>query len=362
MPKVFIKPVWWVVLLLAAELAPSLGQTNPACVVCGTSPLSGQVWKHRWGLVCADCIGLDARCSLCGLPVKQGFARTADGRLICSFDASNAVLTVTEAARVFAETAQELERLTDRALSLASTNITVQLFDVDYWSRSADGIAPAEQRQIGFAHSRRVNGEWAHLVGLLSGRPKTEIQAACAHEFTHLWINENKAGARLIEKDTTEAICELAAYKLMGARHDSAQQEAIQKNTYTHGLIEILIEAETRGGLETILDWVKTGTGAKFDIGTMYQFRADAAAAAARIIQVPRTNPAPDRLVLRGLFGPPQRRQAMINDRTFLRNDEKTVRVGNQSIPVRCLEIRDQSVIVRIEGAPTTLELTIGNP
>ena len=362
MPKVFIKPVWWVVLLLAAELAPSLGQTNPACVVCGTSPLSGQVWKHRWGLVCADCIGLDARCSLCGLPVKQGFARTADGRLICSFDASNAVLTVTEAARVFAETAQELERLTDRALSLASTNITVQLFDVDYWSRSADGIAPAEQRQIGFAHSRRVNGEWAHLVGLLSGRPKTEIQAACAHEFTHLWINENKAGARLIEKDTAEAICELAAYKLMGARHDSAQQEAIQKNTYTHGLIEILIEAETRGGLETVLDWVKTGTGAKFDIGTMYQFRADAAAAAARIIQVPRTNPAPDRLVLRGLFGTPQRRQAMINDRTFLRNDEKTVRVGNQSIPVRCLEIRDQSVIVRIEGAPTTLELTIGNP
>jgi hypothetical protein len=357
-----MKPVWWIsLLLMIAWPGGAGGQTNLDCIVCGKNLLQTYVQQHRWGLVCAECSQLETRCSLCGLPIKVASARTADGRLICRFDLPNVVLAAGEAQEMFKEIQEELERLTSGSLHLRSTNITVQLFDVDYWSRSGIDSGPVEQRQVGFAMSRPVNGEFIHLVGLLSGRPKTEVKAACAHEFTHLWIQENTAKSRQLEKDTVEALCELVAYKYVGWHHDSALEEFIRINPYTHGMILILIDAEMRGGLDTILDWVKTGTGAKFTPEALALFRSEAAASAARIIAVPRASAVPSTLILRGISGSVLQREALINDRTFHRNEEKNVRVGPQIVRVRCLDIGDQAVIVRVEDAPIPTTLTIGH-
>ena len=79
-------------------------QTNLTCIICGKGPLVGKVWVHKRGHICDECYQLETRCSLCGLPVREGFAKTTDGRIICQFDLPNTVLSVEEARRIFNET------------------------------------------------------------------------------------------------------------------------------------------------------------------------------------------------------------------------------------------------------------------
>ena len=58
-----------------------------------------------------------------------------------------------------------------------------------------------------------------------------------------------------------------------------------------------------------------------------------------------------DKLRVTGMSGFKGHRQAVINKRTFEVGDEQEVQVGNTTIKVRCVEIRDGSVIVSVAGA-----------
>ena len=55
-----------------------------------------------------------------------------------------------------------------------------------------------------------------------------------------------------------------------------------------------------------------------------------------------------DGLELKGLSGAEPHRLAIINNRTFATGEEHPVRVHDQRIPVKCLEIRDNSVVVKV--------------
>src|SRR6516162_3000135 len=93
----------FIFVFLAAALISSAEETNYVCVVCGKGPLYGHVWLHPRGPVCDDCYKLEHRCSLCGLPVRDGdgSVKTGDGRFICRFDRTNAVLDVAAARDIF---------------------------------------------------------------------------------------------------------------------------------------------------------------------------------------------------------------------------------------------------------------------
>lgn len=58
----------------------------------------------------------------------------------------------------------------------------------------------------------------------------------------------------------------------------------------------------------------------------------------------------PSKLTLNGLSGSRQNRLAIINHRTFSVGEEAEVRVDGQPVKVRCLEIRDKSVVVTVNG------------
>ena len=62
-------------------------------------------------------------------------------------------------------------------------------------------------------------------------------------------------------------------------------------------------------------------------------------------------------LSLKGISGTVGKRLAIINNRTFEVGEEIILRVANQSFKVRCVEIRDKSVIISINNVSKELFL-----
>jgi hypothetical protein len=67
-------------------------------------------------------------------------------------------------------------------------------------------------------------------------------------------------------------------------------------------------------------------------------------------------------LVLKGVSVGKERRLALINNATFAPGEKAVVRVNNQAVMVQCLEIRDDAVLVCLEGGKEvrTLQLRKG--
>jgi len=344
-----------ILFLFATAFNLSAEPTNYFCVVCGQGPLIGRIWMSKWGAVCDDCYQLENRCSLCGLPIRagDGSVKTGDGRFICKFDKPNAVLDAAEAKEVFTDARRELVELFGRGFALNFPDVTVSLFDVDYWSEMgrSDGL-----HKFGFASTRRTpKGDCTHEVVLLSGRLRNEIAATAAHEYTHLWINENCPPDRAPDTDTVEGICELSAYKLMEARAQPEQMQKILANPYTHGVIHQLVALEKENGMGFVLNGVKNGTLPGREI-------------AARLVPVKRpvivaTNlppPLPESLKLGGLLLDGENRRAIISGVSFAVGETHDVPLQNRIVSVRCREIRRGEVVLEVDGVSDPVVLKIG--
>ena len=349
-----MRPFALIIFLFAAVFNLS-AETNYFCVVCGQGPLTGRIWLSKWGAVCNDCYQLENHCSICGLPIGKNFTKTGDGRFICKFDQPNVVLDAAGARAVFADARRELVGLFGRGFALNFPDVTVNLFDVDYWSEKGreDGL-----HKFGFSHTRQSRaGDCTHEVVMLSGRLRTELAATAAHEYTHLWINENRPAGRVIAGDTIEAICELSAYKLMEARSQPAQQQQILDNPYTHGAIKKLVALEKQNGIGYLLNWVKNGTTATLET------EAAARTAPVKKTALTFTNvapPLPAALKLGGLLLEGQLRRAIISGVSFAAGETKTVKLQNRTVQIRCREIQADKVVLEVDGRTELLTLKIG--
>ena len=339
----------FILFLFAASLvAAAAGPTNYFCVVCGQGPLTGRIWLSKWGAVCNDCYQLENHCSICGLPIGKDFVKTGDGRFICKFDQPNTVLDAAGARAVFANARRELVGRFGRGFALNFPDVTVNLFDVDYWSEKGhtDGL-----HKFGFSSTRKTaKGECTHEVVMLSGRLRTELAATAAHEYTHLWINENCPANHAMDSDTTEAICELSAYLLMGAERQPEMQRKILENPYTHGKIKTLVALAESRGVTAILDWVKNGETASLDAPVAANWKP-AGAATGRKIQLPAG------LRFTGFFTLGTNAVAIINGLGFAPGERRSLRLRNGAALVVCREIRAGKVLVESNGVPAVLEL-----
>jgi len=333
-------------------------ETNYFCVVCGKGPLYGRIWMSQWGPVCDDCNQIQDRCSICGLPIRpgDGSVRTGDGRFICKFDKANAVLDTGEARTLFAEVRHDLVGMFGSGFALNYPDVMVNLFDVDYWSKMgrSDGL-----HKFGFASTRRASsGDYTHEVVLLSGRPEDELAATAAHEYTHLWINENRPAGHVIAGDTIEAICELSAYKLMESRSLPERMQKILDNPYTHGEITNLVALAGEKGIGYILDWVKNGTTA-----TLEEHAAAPVVPAEAQDNVSANTlppPAPETLKLNGLLLDGQNRRALINGLSFAEGETKSVSLQTRTVRVRCRQILRDEVVLEVDGLSRPFDLKIG--
>jgi len=261
-----------------------------------------------------------------------------------------------EAREVFDDARRELVGLYGPGFALNTPEVTVRLFDVDYWSENGrpDGL-----HKFGFASTRRTaDGTCTHEVVLLSGRLNNEIAATAAHEYTHLWINENRPPGHAMDSDTTEAICELSGYKLMEARSQTAQMQKILANPYTHGEILKLVEIEKENGIGYILNWVRNGTSPTLEPGP--------AAAALDMplwtrsltsTNVPRL--LPEKLQLDGLLLNGTNRRAIIGDVSFAAGEVRPVKLRDRTVQVRCREIHTNEVLIDVDTPVNSLTLKI---
>lgn len=64
-------------------------------------------------------------------------------------------------------------------------------------------------------------------------------------------------------------------------------------------------------------------------------------------------------LVLKNVSGTKDRRFALLNNQTFAAGDSAKVKLHDGSVSVRCLEIRDDSVLVAIDGQPGQREIKL---
>lgn len=339
-------------LFLATLVSAPAASTNYFCIVCGKGPLR-HAWLHPRGPICDDCEQLPDRCSICFLPVKDGdgHIKTGDGRFICKFDRPNVVLTLDQAQELFEQTRADVVDLYGPAFVLKYPEVTVNLFDVDYWSEKgqANGL-----HKYGFASTRSAgNGVRTHEVVMLSGRTREEMTAVAAHEYTHLWINENCPPGHHIDGDTVEAICELTAYLLMEKKQNPEQQQRILENPYTNGKIKDLIAVEHEGGTDYVLNWVRQGTAETFDADARLAPLPTPAVAAPRFA-APR--PLPTGLKFSGIISFGAGQMAVINGEEFASGDKKTLKLRNHSVNVRCLEIHAEKIAVNVDGRSLTLE------
>jgi hypothetical protein len=63
------------------------------------------------------------------------------------------------------------------------------------------------------------------------------------------------------------------------------------------------------------------------------------------------------KIKLGGISGTPDHRLALINNKTFEKGDQSTVKIGETLVMVHCLEILESSVVISIEGLDGTREL-----
>jgi hypothetical protein len=183
------------------------------------------------------------------------------------------------------------------------------------------------------------------------------MAATAAHEYTHLWINENRPAGHVIDGDTTEAICELSAYKLMEARSLPERMQKILDNPYTHGEIKNLVALEKAKGIGYILNWVKNGTTATLEAS------ATPRAAVAKTPDSASTNappPLPETLKLSGLLLDGQSRHAIINGLSFAEGETKGVSLQTRTVRVQCREIRRDEVVLEVDGISGPFALRIG--
>jgi len=362
---------WWVA-LVSVLFIQAAAHAADLCDIC-SAPLTNTFYsvtdrlREEKRMVCPDCIKLSTRCFICGLPVKTNFVSLADGRLLCSRDAETAVLDDERVRDVCRRTRDELGRLLSRFVSFPEKNVKIVAVDrleLEQLFKQAgrDHDCP---NILGRLETRSNRFGLDHTLSVLSGLPLAELKATCAHEFGHVWLNENLTPKRreALGHDANEAFCELLAYKLMDAQNEETEKKLIQRNNYTRGQIRLFIEAQDRYGFNDILDWVQYGTDNELSEEEPSRVRRVELPRYTKIVAIPVTaaepHAYPPGLVLKGLFWSPTHSQALINGRTFEVNEEGKVPMGTSNVTIRCLSIEEHAVRIRLADSGEERQLQL---
>ena len=362
-----MKPAIGIVTFLLILILWATAAVHDPCVVCQKN-ISERVYlfsnpysveKQR---VCGACAQLGTVCATCGLPVRSGFTKLPDGRLLCANDAKEGVLTQDALDEIYREVKRDLFRMLAGNV-LPDRNVAVELAGRnDLERRVRTQRFPHDKNvTLGVTETHGKTGQFEHRIYILSGLRKSRVAAVCAHEYTHAWLHENVVAGRKLDSDTIEGFCELVAFKLVTDRNDAAEKKIILANSYTSGQIHSLVKAEDRYRFPEIVKWMKDGVDDKVDLGDTARVlvRKNDDDPVQVAWQPVKPTAVPDTLVLRGISGTPQRRFALVNDTTLEKGEQAKVRVGSTNVVVRCVEISDASVVLSVAGASEPTQLLL---
>lgn len=349
-------------------------RADTGCAICG-GPFGTEVYLLEDKVtgtkkqVCYNCTMTSPRCFTCGLPVHGNFTEIGDGRVMCERDAKNAVLDDEEAKRIGHDAKDNLDRLFSRFLVFPDTNVTMQLADRPHLEQLFKVIGNDYEcpNVLGCMQTSTNHGRVEHEIRILSGLPLDGFKATFAHEYSHVWLNENLSDARKqkLNNDSVEGFCELISFMLMELENAEPQKKLILLNAYTRGQVQLFIEAKNRYGLEDVIDWMKGGADALLNANDLGRIRTieptggSIPSVSVASIYSPPAPQVPDTLVLRGIVWSKKHPLALINDRGLELNEEAKVSVGKTNAAVRCLEINRDSVRVRLLSSGEEQELKL---
>ncbi|MDB6065574.1 MAG: hypothetical protein JWR26_1782 [Pedosphaera sp.] len=365
-----------IVWLFMAGLLCTAQAQDIKCEVCGRI-IDGEyasMMDYSAGVkknVCKECTMLDDHCFVCGLPVKPDSKRLQDGRFLCSRDAKEVIESDDEAKQVCESVRDDINRTFSRFLTLPDTNIVLSIVDKFYLESifKSPGYDQSCITIFGATQTHPFpNGKFIHAISIISHLKKSRLMAVCAHEYTHAWMGENVTRERkaALSPNTVEGFCELMAWKYMESRDETFEMQVIKTSLYTKGQISILLQAESQYGLNTVLEWIKSGEDGKLELDNLDRIRAvrsvqskPSSANPSYLVSIPAAVPShvPDVLMLKGISGVGQRRFALINDATFAPMERGKVRVGQTNVTIQCLEIRSRSVVIQLKGSNAQQEL-----
>ncbi|MBW8863493.1 MAG: hypothetical protein JF609_00935 [Verrucomicrobia bacterium] len=333
-----------VLLFLFAAMPTVHAYDGHICLVCGKTMTDSDRHPCRWGYYCDDCNEETNRCDNCNMPIRDGagVVKIFDGRLICKYCRPNSVFDEDEARELFTSIHHEMVGLYGSRFDLKNQRVKVSLFDVDQWTKNPKkGVEMGGYALSGY----QPDGLPLHQVLLKGGLLRIHMEGMAAHEYTHLWINENCPITHKIEVDTVEAICDLSRYKLMESRRLKDEMNRVLINPYTDGRIKKLVEVENEKGIGYILDWVKNSTAPDFDTPE------PAAPAHPHPATFTNTPPQlPTELKFTGLLVLGTNHEAIINGITFSMGDQKKIKLQGKTVQVRCQKIGEDEVWLQVDG------------
>jgi hypothetical protein len=356
----------FILVLLLALTGFNLWAGEKRCVVCQNLIAGKFYWMAGPALpekqsICDACFALEARCTICRLPVNVRGRQLSDGRFLCPKDAEAGVFDEQEVKRIYEETRRELEGILASTGILPDRNVKVSMVDATQLRKLNQSLpSPHDDVNIfGLTRTRvRNKTEFEHDIYLASGLGRARLAAVIAHEYTHTWVHENIPPTRKLERDSVEGFCELVAYKLMTLRGEELEKKIILGNAYTRGQVNAFIQAENTHQFHRVVKWLKTGVDDTLVESTtqVLVLKKDTPEVvwpppSAQLTRVP------DRLELRGISGAAGRGYALVNNCTVTAGDDARIRVGNSNVNARCLEVRSQSVVLHVEGQRRPIEL-----
>lgn len=322
-----------------------------------------QVKKH----ICLKCSKSPTVCSICGLTANlKTMRKLDDGRILCDLDSKGAVLNEDEARAIFQEVKRDVQGIFNRFGPFPDANITAHLVSRDDFIKEYFRKPSIDdpEKLLGLTRSLSQGGSnHVHHIYLLSGILRAQFMSVCAHEYAHTWLNERFTPTRTMNKDTVEGFCELIAWKYSTSKGYTAEATRILENEYSRGQIRAMIAAEERYQFRRVIDWIEHGVDSWIDkdrLEHVLQLKDKAADDSPIVplwqqITVPTT--VPDTLTLRGISTSGARRFALVNDRTLDKGESAKVRVGSSNVVVRCVEIRDASVVLEVGDDKKQLQL-----
>ena len=351
----------WMAAILIFTAGSAFAQQE-ICISC-EKPISTSVYMAASPYhterqpVCADCSKDPQYCFTCRLPAKKNLD-LKDGRILCLRDAKTAVLSGENAKVLFEDVKRDMMVLLRGSKAYPLNNITFALVDrcqLEDLSRLRR-FPSTHSSLMGLTRSQHKSDKWQHEINILAGMPPNKFAAVCAHEYGHAWLHENLTDFRTLDSDTVEGFCEFLGYREILDKGDPVEKKLILENDYTHGQIDAFIKAESEYSFYYVTKWVIGGEDPSLsmtNITRLLALKSDPDAVAAAFAWPPPTaikRIAPTNLILKNISGTARRRFAMINGATLAANETAKVPLGATNVSVRCLEIRDGSVIIQVSG------------
>ena len=295
----------------------------------------------------------------------------SDGRILCEEDTKTVVLAQEDAGKIFDDVKREAQSLLSQLGTLPHDNINLVLETKSRLDKTGVNIISSHDDSLLMGLTRtKMRGEngFEHTVYLLYGLTRERMIVVSAHEYGHTWLHENLR--RKLNNSTAEGFCDWIAYKIIEPK-SAIEARALSESTYSQGQSQAFIAAEKEYGFYRVMTWVKDGLDPEIDSRHLDRVlvlrdrsgetESESAPAFASVPVAPRASPT--NLVLKGLSGSASRRFALINDGTFMANEQGKVRLFDSNVVLRCLEIRRDSVMVQVAGEsePRTLKLSVSN-